>query len=91
MVLGFLLTFAGSILLAASMKKHWRQLWRGDTVSPGKSRLLRASGYVLLVLATAVFSTIDGFGMGLVYICAWFTVAVLVIALALPVIERRRV
>ena len=89
-MLGFLLTFAGCVLLAASMKKHWRQLMRGDTMSHARSRMLRALGYALLVFATIAFSAIDGFGMGLVYLCAWLTIAILTIALALPVIERRR-
>lgn len=89
MMLGFLLAFAGAVLLSLSMKKHFRQLFPDRVLTTTTSNVLRSGGYLLLSAAFWAGADVKGVGLGLTWFAGQLTVAFFSIALLLPLIDRR--
>lgn len=85
MIIGFLLTLAGTAALCVAMKKHFRQMFPHKEYSPRNSRVYRAVGYVLVIAGAYACTVALGTGIGLAVFFGLWTVAILLIAFLLPV------
>ncbi|MPT48807.1 MAG: DUF3325 domain-containing protein [Sphingobium sp.] len=70
----FLLSFAGFILLLLAMTRH-QQDWLGRKLSPAAGRIVRLSGFAMLILAFAVAGAGLGWGYGSVVYFGWLTMS----------------
>ncbi|MEM8930496.1 MAG: DUF3325 domain-containing protein [Acidobacteriota bacterium] len=83
-MIAFALTLIGTLLLCASMRKHWKQLVPQRKFSHRTANVLRAAGYLVLLAGATVASSRHGIGPGLVIFFGFLTFATLAIAVALP-------
>lgn len=83
---GFLLTLGGASCLCLSMPQHFRRVFRGATLTRPGRYSLRVAGYGLLAVAVYACADRHGIGVGLTVFTAYLTVAILAIALILPLV-----
>ena len=80
---GVLFAYAGMLALCQGLERHYKQFWN-RTCPPAVRRVLRAAGWLALVLSLVLCAQAWGWAMGPV---AWFAVmslAGLVLVMLLP-------
>lgn len=72
----FLLSLLGFIFLSLTLKRHRKEAWPTlSRLSQKKIQLLKAAGFLCLLLATALSIDANGWSRGLVWECAWLSLA----------------
>ncbi len=80
--LSFLLALLGLALLAVSQAKHYRDLF-GTSLSVGRGRALRATGWPLLAASLAGMIAAQGLAIGIVLWTGLINVAALIVGLSI--------
>lgn len=88
-LLAFVLCVAAFACLALAMERHQEDLYQ-RTLPARTTRLLRAAGWALLLVALAVIVSVQGWGLGLVSFSGHTSFAAGLVCLGLVIHNRRK-
>jgi len=87
-LLGLALPYAGFTALCLAMERHHEQVFGQRWIPPGRRRLLRIAGLLLLLASPLPCIAAAGWGVGSVLWCGLLTAAALPLVLLLPYAPR---
>lgn len=84
----FSLVFAGMAGLSFAMDRHYEQLTQQREVPQNHRRMLRSTGWILLVLSLFACTQLSGVGIGLALWCGLLMLGALAVACSLSYVPR---
>ena len=83
LLIAFISLLVACVALALSMRRHFTQFCPQRTYQPKQAAYWRQGGYLLLLLGTSLLVMDQGWGLGLVFLCALLNVNVFLLAMLL--------